>query len=372
MRVIARLNVGGPALQIAGLARNLDESRFDHRIFAGEVGPGEADFIDLRARDVNVQRVRGLGRSPLLSDDLVAFWSLVRAMRDFEPHIVHTHTAKAGALGRIAADVARVPARVHTFHGHLLHGYFPPVVTAAVRITERALARRSDRLLAVGMRVRDDLLRAGIGRAEQYVVVPPGVEAPAALSRREARSLLGLDEDGVVVAFVARLTAVKRPDRLLDVIRAVLKREPAVVFLIVGEGPLLDETRAHARDVASSVHFLGWRGDVGNIYSAADIALLTSDNEGMPVSLIEASMAGVPCVTTDVGSAAEVVLTGETGYVAGADPESLAEAVVKLVRDAQLRKRMSDAARFHATKSFGIERLVETTERLYSEIAAAT
>src|SRR4051812_6744514 len=324
MRVIARMNVGGPALQVTGLVTGLDPVRFDHRLLTGSVGPGEADYVDLRAPGLPLTKVAGLGRSPRPLDDARALRTLVTQMRAFRPHIVHTHTAKAGVLGRVAARVAAVPAVVHTFHGHLLHGYFSPAVTRAVVQTERVLARRTDRLVAVGSRVRDDLLAAGIGRPSQYGVVAPGISLPPLPSRDAARAALNLPPTGPVVVFVARLTTVKRPERFLEIARRLRMVHPTAVFAVVGEGDLLPALVADAPD---NVRFLGWRGDVETVYAAADLVVLTSDNEGMPVSLIEAAMCGVPAVATDVGSVREVVLDGRSGWLGAPDAVALSELV---------------------------------------------
>jgi hypothetical protein len=174
MRVLTRMNVGGPALQASVLMRGLDPARFDQRLYTGLVEPGEADYLDLRADDIRAHRMPRLGRSVRPADDARAIASLVAEMRRFRPHIVHTHMAKAGTLGRTAAVLARVPARVHTYHGHLLYGYFSPGKTRLVVATERLSARLCDRLVAVGTRVRDELVAARVGRHGQYVVVPPG------------------------------------------------------------------------------------------------------------------------------------------------------------------------------------------------------
>jgi glycosyltransferase involved in cell wall biosynthesis len=287
-------------------------------------------------------------------------------MRAFRPHIVHTHTAKAGVLGRTAAKLARVPALVHTFHGHLLHGYFSPTVTRAVVETERLLARRTDRLVSVGERVRDDLLAAGIGKPGQYVVVPPGIWLPPAPSRTAARAALDLPGDGPVVVFVARLTAIKRPERFLEIARRLEPEHPTATFVVVGEGDRLADLQAGA---PGNVLFLGWRGDVEAVYAASDLVVLTSDNEGMPVSLIEAALSGVPAVATDVGSVREVVLDGRTGWLCPTDVSALTAAVDAALRSTQL-PAFGEAARVHASAAFGRRRLVADTERLYEEIAA--
>jgi glycosyltransferase involved in cell wall biosynthesis len=360
------MNVGGPALQVTGLVQGMNQDRFDHRLLTGSVGEGEADYVALRAPDLAFTRVRGLGRSPEPLDDIRALRQLIAQMRAFRPHIVHTHTAKAGALGRVAAKACRVPAVVHTFHGHLLHGYFSPAVTRAVVQTERVLARGSTRLVAVGAQVRDDLLAAGIGSPGQFVVVPPGIALPDGPSRAHARTILGLPEDAVVAVLVARLTTIKRPERFLEVARRLAHRHPDLVFAVVGEGDLLAELQATA---GANVRFLGWRGDVETVYAASDLAVLTSDNEGMPVSLIEAALCGVPAVATRVGSVGEVVLDGRSGWLVPPDVDAITAAVERAVADPPGLQAAGAAAREHATAAFGRSRLVADTERLYEQIA---
>lgn len=348
VHVIARMNVGGPAALIVELIEALP----NHALLTGEVGGGEADHIALRSPSTPFVRVPGLGRSPKPGDDIRALRFLTKELKQRRPDIVHTHTAKAGALGRLAARATGVPSLVHTFHGHLLQGYFSPATTRAVVAAERLLARRTDRLVAVGEQVRDDLLRAGVGRPPQYTVIPPGVPAPPAPPRAEARRLLGIEPDAHVVSSVGRLIAIKRPDRLLD----VAGRLPDVTFLVAGEGPLLEKTRAAA---PSNVRFLGWRADVGVVHAAADVALLTSDNEGMPVTLIEAALCGTPAVSTDVGSAREVV----TGEVTRPDADALARAVHRV-----LAQDLGPSARRHAEEHFSVGAMVEAHRRLYAEL----
>lgn len=364
LRVIARMNVGGPALQVTGLVEGMDGSRFDHRLLTGSVGPGEADYVELRAPGLPFTRVHGLGRSPEPLDDLRALRQLTAEIRSFRPHIVHTHTAKAGVLGRVAARTCRVPAVVHTFHGHLLHGYFSPTVTRAVVQVERVLARSSTRLVAVGGQVRDELLTARIGRPEQYVVVPPGIALPAVPERAQARAALGLPQDAVVVVLVARLTTIKRPERFVELAARLRDRHPSAVFAVVGAGELLQGLQEGAPD---NVRFLGWRSDVETVYAASDLAVLTSDNEGMPVSLIEAAMCGVPAVSTRVGSVAEVVLDERTGWLCS--PDALAATVDEALSDPARLAGFGAAAREHAEASFSRARLVADTERLYEQIA---
>jgi glycosyltransferase involved in cell wall biosynthesis len=369
MRVITRMNVGGPALQASVLMRGLDPERFDQRLYTGAVGPGEADHLQLRAPDVRAHHVATLGRSVRPADDVRTLASLVAEMRRFRPHIVHTHLAKAGLVGRAAALATRVPARVHTYHGHLLYGYFSPARTRVVAATERMSARGCDRLVAVGSRVRDELVAAGVGRPGQYVVVPPGTALGPLPERAFARKVLGVAGKEPVVAFVGRLTRVKRPDRLAAVARRLRRLVPDVRFLICGGGDAAGEIDTVAAEFGTAMRVTGWRSDTETVYAAADVVLLTSDNEGMPVSLIEAGLAGVPVVATNVGSVGEVVQDGVTGLLGPCDADELALRVARLLIDEPLRREMGLRARAWTERNFGPARLVSDVAGIYTSIA---
>lgn len=370
LRIIARMNVGGPAWQSSVLTRGLAGHGYETRLLAGRVDEGEADFVALRDPDLPVVDIEGLGRSVRIGGDLRAFVSICREIRRFRPHIVHTHTAKAGVLGRLAAFVNRVPVRVHTFHGHVLHGYFSPPVSRLVRLVERVLARGTTALVAVGERVRDELVEAGIGQRDRFTAIAPGVEEPPAIDREIARQLLGLPLEVPVVMFVGRLTAIKRPDRLVEAFGMVLERIPEAVLAVAGEGELLKEVRRSVERLGDSVRLLGWQSDVGRLYAAADLVVISSDNEGMPMTLIEAAMAGVPGVTTDVGSASEVVVHGSTGLVVAPDARDLADAIIVLLVDDDRRSDMGRAAAEQAIVRFGAARLVADHVALYRRIIA--
>ncbi|WP_240777054.1 glycosyltransferase [Nonomuraea basaltis] len=373
MEVIARLNVGGPATQVMGLCARLNPEEFEHRLYAGQVDGDEADHFELQHAATRIHRVPGLGRAVKAGDDFRALVWLIGAMREFRPHIVHTRTAKAGALGRMAVRLAGVgSARVHVFHGHLLHGYFSPAKRHLYVLSERLLASLSDRLVTVGSKVRDDLLAAKIGRPEQYIVIPPGVHPVKPPDREAARACLGIPPDVPVVAYVGRLTKVKRPDRFLSVAESVLHRLSECQFVVCGGGDLAAVVERRSEPLRRSFHLLGWRKDVENVYAAADVILLTSDNEGTPLTLIEAGMAGVPVVSTRVGSVAEVVQDGKTGLLGSTDVGELAAHTVRLLSDRALAIRMGQAARAWTTGAFGLERLVADTEDLYRSLCAST
>ncbi len=369
LRIIARMNVGGPAWQVSVLTRGIDTAWSECRLLTGEVDEGEADFLDLRDPGLIVEKVPFLGRSVRFGDDLRAFLAIRRAILDFKPDLVHTHTAKAGLLGRLAAISCRVPLRVHTFHGHLLSGYFGRLASWTLILIERVLARGTTALVAVGAQVRDDLIKVGIGKADQYTVIPPGVELVEIRDRGTARAQLDLPAESPVVLFVGRITAIKRLDRLVDAMAAVLDRHSDAVLVVAGEGECLKEIERQARPLGDSVRFLGWQEDVGRLYAAADCVVITSHNEGMPVSLIEAAMAGVPGVTTDVGSAGEVILDGVTGLVVGTDPAEVAEGLLRVLQ-ADVRDQMGSAARRRAEIKFSSQRLIQDHQNLYRMLVA--
>jgi glycosyltransferase involved in cell wall biosynthesis len=369
MRIIARMNVGGPAVQVSGLMRGLNTAEFDHRLYTGYCAADEADYIDMVATDVEAFRIQGFGRRVSLLGDLKAFVSLVNEIRDFKPHLIHTHTAKAGFLGRMASIISLQPTiRVHTFHGHLLNGYFGSLKRSIVVITEKFLAFFTDHLLAVGDKVREDLLEVGIGSKNKFGLMPPGLAIGALPIKQDSRTGLKLPPENMQCAFIGRVTKIKRPDRFLDVVSEIKKRGVDLGFFIAGDGELLEICQERINQQDLPVTILGWQIDIERVLSAADIVVLTSDNEGTPLSLIQAGMAGLPVVTTNVGSVSEVVLDGSTGFVTGLDVQEIADAVEKLANDRVLRTKLGSAAQDFTLSNFGVERLVSDHEELYKKL----
>ena len=372
MRIIARMNVGGPAVQVSGLMRGFNSADFDHRLYTGFCAGQEADYLNLVATDVQSIRIQGLGRRVSLGGDIKAFLSLVSAIRDFKPHIIHTHTAKAGFLGRLASIFSLHPSiRVHTFHGHLLNGYFGRFNRLLVVIAEKFLAIFTHQLLAVGEKVRQDLLNARIGSKNRFGLMPPGLAIANLPSREDSRNALDLPVESLQCSFIGRVTQIKRPDRFLDVVREIKKRGVDLNFSIAGDGELLDACRERIRREDLPVTILGWQSDVERILSSADMIVLTSDNEGTPLSLIQAGMAGLPVITTNVGSVPEIVLDGVTGIVTGLDVQEIASALEKLVNDKVLRLKLGNAAREFTLSNFGVNRLVHDHEELYKRLLSS-
>ncbi len=377
-RVIARLNIGGPAQHTVLLTAGLDPTRFVTTLITGVVGRAEGDFTEAaRARGVNPVVIPELGRSIRPARDLAALVKLIRLFRRLRPDIVHTHTAKAGTLGRLAARIARVPATVHTFHGHVLDGYFSPAVTRAFLGVERLLARLTDRLVTVSPRLRTELLAMGIGRPEQVEVIPLGLDlerfrragpvAPA------LRGSLGLEPGTFLLGIVGRLVPIKDHASLFQAVALLQPQDPPAHLAVIGDG----EERLRLEAIASRlgldrrIHFLGWRTDLETILQELDVVICASKNEGTPVALIEAMAAGVPVVSTDVGGVADLIAHGETGWlVRPGDPPSLAHAIRRLLGDQGLRARLAAAGRPVALERHGVAGLIRRVEALYAAVVA--
>jgi glycosyltransferase involved in cell wall biosynthesis len=372
MRIIARMNVGGPAVQVSGLMRSLNSSDFDQRLYTGFCGSDEADFLNTVATDISAVRITGFGRRVSFDGDLKAFMTLIEEIRRFKPHIIHTHTAKDGFLGRLASILSfHHSIRVHTFHGHLLIGYFSSFKKSLVVFAESILALFTHRLLAVGDKVRHDLLAAGVGKSEKFGLMPPGLEIGKLPSKNEAQELYGLSKHSIKCAFIGRVTQIKRPDRFLDVVNEIKKRGVAIEFFIAGDGELLQNCRDRIIREDLPVKVLGWQSNIEQVLSAADVVVLTSDNEGTPLSLIQAGMAGLPVVTTRVGSVPEVVLEGVTGIITSLDVQEIAGALEKLANSEDLRSRLGAAAQEFTLANFGVKRLVNDHEVLYKKLIAS-
>jgi glycosyltransferase involved in cell wall biosynthesis len=352
--------------------RDFNSTDFDHRLFTGYCAADEADYLDTVATDVVAVRIQGFGRRVSLGGDLKAFISLVNEIRDFKPHVIHTHTAKAGFLGRIASIISLQPSiRVHTFHGHLLNGYFGPFKRSLVVIAEKFLALFTHELLAVGDKVRQDLLNAGIGSKSKFGLMPPGLAIGVLPDRQNSRIALNLPANSLQCAFIGRVTQIKRPDRFLDVVSEIKKRGVDLDFFIAGDGELLELCKARVNQEDLPVTVLGWQSDIERVLSTADMVVLTSDNEGTPLSLIQAGMAGLPVVATNVGSVPEVVLDIVTGIVTGLDVQEIADALEKLVNDEVLRTKLGTAAQEFTLANYGVKRLVHDHEELYKKLLSS-
>jgi glycosyltransferase involved in cell wall biosynthesis len=380
LRVIARLNMGGPALHVAYLTDGLKERGYETTLVAGTIGRHEESMEFVAERlGVEVVKLPELGREISPLRDLFAAARLAELIRRERPHILHTHTAKAGAIGRIAALLAgpaRPPVIVHTFHGHVLRGYFDPLRSRLFRLLEHQLARISTALIAVSPEVRDDLVRLGVAPPAKFVVVRLGIElerrvAADAAARAQTRRLLGIPPDRFVVGWIGRMTGVKRTDDLLLAFRELRRRGVDACLCLIGDGPDRDriERTAHDIGVVRDCLFLGYQEEVAPFYAAFDAFVLTSGNEGTPVTTIEALASGLPVVATRVGGVSDVVRDGEDGFLvpAGATAE-LGARLAQLAGDRELRRRLGDAGHRRVLPRYAVERLIDDVDRLYQAL----
>ena len=369
LRLIARMNVGGPAIQITGLMRNLPTEEFEQRLITGFCDKNEVDYLEVNEIELPCMKIEGFGRSINLVSDLKVLFAIRKQIRAFNPHIIHTHTAKAGFLGRFAAILSlKRQLRVHTYHGHLLHGYFGGFKTRLVILIERFLASFADNLVAVGRQVRDDLLAAKVGKFNQYRVIGPGLEIGDLPERISSLKSFDLPEDKFIVTWIGRAVSVKSPLRIIEVAKECVLRRLRVQFVIVGEGPLLSDLKSLAKEKELPITFLGWQSDIEQILSFSDLVLLTSENEGTPVALIQAQMAGVPVLTTDVGSASEVLKNNQSGFCLKYSVRDFVDKIELLATNIEMKSSFSAIGKAHARDNFSINRLVSDHAKLYREL----
>ena len=383
LRVIARLNMGGPAIHVANLAAGLEDRGYRTTLVAGSLARGEDSMAFLAERlGIRVVGVPELQREVSLLDDARSVRRVASIIRDVRPHILHTHTAKAGAIARAAATLgsgkARPPIVVHTFHGHVLKGYFDPARTAVFRQVERHLARSSDVLVAVSPEVRDELAAQGVAPREKFAVIRLGIPLEERLGDETAdldyRRLYGIPPETFVVGWVGRMTGVKDTGAVLEIVRAARELGVDAVLVMVGDGPDRErlEQLAHDLGIARATYFVGYQSEVAGYYRLFDVFLLPSVNEGTPVSAIEALASGTPVVATRVGGVPDVVRDGLDGFlVEPGDVEGAAERLAILAADPALRARLGESGRARVLERYSVARLVDDVDRLYCSLLAA-
>jgi glycosyltransferase involved in cell wall biosynthesis len=357
LHVIARLNVGGTARYITQLANELPKHGIETFVATGFVQGAEVE--DESAQSIDLIRIKSMGRSINPIKDHFARKQLDKIIAEVKPDIIHTHTFKAGYVIRMKKQSVPV---IHTFHGHLLDDpEFSGFRSKIIIELERMLAKKSAKLVTVGRRVSEELLEQKIGYRTQFVNIPPGVVPVNFTPKRQAFKNLNLEDEGKpLVGWIARVTGVKNPMRALEVADAL----PDTHFVLAGGGDLLEQVKAAA---PTNVSVIGW-AEAADLFGAADIILSTSENEGMPVALIEAQLAGKPVVATDVGSVSEVILNHETGIVTNKNAGSLASAVESLVLDKTTREEMGRLAIVRAQALFSVDRMINAHIELYKSI----
>ncbi|MFA5164104.1 MAG: glycosyltransferase family 4 protein [Candidatus Omnitrophota bacterium] len=378
LRIIARLNVGGPAIHTILLTSALNDAEYASVLVCGNVDRSEKDMSYLAdTKGVKPVIIPELCRSINPVKDLRAFIAIFRAIKEFKPDIVHTHTAKAGALGRAAAVLAGVPVRIHTFHGHIFDGYFSKLQAAVFLAIERVLACFTKYIIVVSEAQKSDIAeKYRIAGENKIKVVPLGLELEkyAAIGGRDGnlRKELGIGDGAVLVSIIGRLVPVKNHRMFVDAAKIALSGTPApdMRFVIVGDGEERTELEAYAAGAGleGRIVFHGWKEDMAGVYADSDIVALTSLNEGTPVALIEALASGRPVVSTDVGGVRDVVQDGRTGYlVASGDARTFAGKLCELAADSSKRASFGAAGKASVMGKYSSERLISDIKRLYTD-----
>lgn len=369
LRIITRMNIGGPAVQVSGLMQGMDKAVFNQELITGRCLNNEVDYLESKLPNLEVTRIETLSRRVGIFSDISTLLFLIKKIRKFKPEIIHTHLAKAGVIGRVASLLSgHKSIRIHTYHGHLLTGYFTGYKLAILIFVEKSLAKVTNHLVAVGEKVKEDLIEAGIGSSTKFSVVNPGVQIQPLPDRQKVLTKLNLDQEILYCAFIGRLTRIKRPDRMLEVARELKSRNTNIHFIVAGGGELLAECENIALKEKLPVTFLGWQEDIEEVLAISDLVLLTSDNEGTPIALIQAGMAGIASVSTNVGSIAEVVVNNQTGLITDFLVANIADALEKLVSNSQLRMQYGQAASQFCLGKFHTEIMISNYSKLYKQL----
>jgi glycosyltransferase involved in cell wall biosynthesis len=368
VHIVTRMNTGGVAVLITDLVSGLDSQIYDVKLITGKCSPDEEDYLKARGIALHEIRIDSMGRSLKPIMDLMAFLRLIKTLRQLNPDIVHTHTSKAGLLGRLVTRIVTPNAKIaHTFHGHLLEGYFSKAATNFLIITERNLARISDVLISMGNEVKRNLLDVKIGKNEQYVIAFPGVKLNQ--PNLQNQQVLKFKEDcegQVIFTFVGRLSPIKRCDRILELARASVIAEQNIHFLLIGDGELREELEIQSAGLP--VTFVGWQSRIEDWLAASDAAILLSDNEAVPLAMIEAGYARLPVIATNVGSMSDVVINEVNGYLVETNLDDILKKTLLMAKNPGLRDQMGIKGRSLAIEQFSVEAMISKHEEIYSQL----
>jgi len=376
LRIINRFNIGGPTYNATFLTRFLSDD-FETLLVGGLPEEDEKDSLHiLEQYNVKPVLMPEMKRLPNWKSDREAYRKIKEIIEEFQPDIVHTHAAKAGALGRRAAKACGVKVIVHTYHGHVFHSYFGTLKTKLYKFIERRLAGYSDGIIAISPIQKQELTKVHrICKPEKVAVIPLGFDLSVFHEKRitersATREKYNLQEDEVAVAIIGRLAPIKNHSLFLDVVELMAKQGTHARFFIVGDGSereFIEKRVAELKEMyQSSITLTSWITDIAQFNAGMDVICLTSDNEGTPVSLIEAQASSVPVVSTDVGGVKDIILENETGFVVPKkDAPKLAEKLRILIENKEIREKMSQNGWNFVREQFHYEKLVKSMEDYY-------
>lgn len=374
VRIIDRLNIGGPAIHVVILSAGLDRSQFETVLVTGQVCDFEGDMSYLAQNyAVNLVMVPELGRKVSLKNDAIALWKILAILKREKADIVHTHKSKAGAIGRVAAIICRVPMIVHTFHGHVFHSYFGRCKSFIFIQIERLLAKFTDSIITISkLQYKDICHRYHIAGGGKCTIVPLGFDFQpldqCANLRNKLRNKLNIPHRVVTIGIVGRLTAVKNHAMFIKAASRILQSRQCVKFIVVGDGELKQQLVRQVADLHLSEHiiFAGWITSGAEIYCDLDIVTLTSINEGTPVTIIEAMYCSKPVIATDVGGMRDLIANNENGFlIAKNDIDGFCQAACTLIDSKAMRQQMGTRAHECVRHRYDKTRLINDIEQMY-------
>jgi len=365
--IISRMNVGGPAILLTEMINSFDRESVEHILITGRCESNEVDYLTSHEISGDVIYMNKIQRSILPFADLRALINLIRILRRIQPDIVHTHTSKAGVLGRIAAKIANPrTVIIHTYHGHILYGYFSKPIVRLVVSLERFLSRFTNVLVAVSNQVKSDLSNCGIGKKSEWEVIHPGIKFKPPISKFQAKLNLNIDQQKTTIAWVGRFTDIKNPNLAIETMQRIVEQNcEGFELIMVGGGELLESCQKKARDLDLPVRFTGVIDNSVDYLAASELLLITSNNEGMPLVLLEAASQRVPAVSTAVGGIPDFILDGVNGYLVDANAEQIASVVRKLAANEGPRSQAGEFAFEEALQNYTVETSAKNHLKIY-------
>jgi glycosyltransferase involved in cell wall biosynthesis len=368
--VVSRMNVGGVASLLIGYMENLDKNKFEHVLITGNCEDNETDLLKQTNFEGKVIYLQNLKRSVGVFKDLITFIEMRKILKSLSPDIVHTHTAKAGLIGRLSAlSLRNKPLIIHTYHGHLLYGYFSALISFLIVTIERVLAWGTNLLIADSMQVKIDLLNYGVGKEKNWQVVSPGIRKLPYIESDVARNELGISKDANLICWIGRFTNIKNP-MLAAQSFSTLKNKTNKKFtmIMVGDGELFTSVQEYISNNKLDIKLVGWKTNVSNFLAASDILLLTSKNEGFGMVIAEAGWYGKPTISTKVGGVTEFISNGETGVLIDSNEDDISDAISLLFEDRSLMNKIGANAKKQTNNLFTSEIFTKKHEEIYLKI----
>ena len=368
--IVSRMNLGGVAVLLADLHESLSAPEFSHTLITGVCAENEIDILNGHAEDSSIIQIKTMGRAPSVLGDISTFFTLRKALKQISPDIVHTHTSKAGVLGRIAAiSLRKNISIVHTYHGHHLYGYFSKFIVNVIVLIERLISLKTNLLIADSTQVMVDLKKVKVGSKNIWRVIPPGIRSLNIMSREDARSEINIEENVFIICWIGRFAEIKNPLLALTSYNQLPSKVRNISSMImIGEGKLMPECKEYSEKNNLNVVFPGWESNIGPYLAAANVLLITSKNEGFGMVIAEAGFFGVPSLSTDVGGVREFIEDGVNGILVQANPFDIASNIMTLSSDLKKVTQLGVMARKTTLEKFTVETFVGGHKKVYREL----